>query len=61
MEGRFDIDLEFAPNDTRERRPDGLGLPYGVAFETQLGLRFERREAPIDVLVIEHVALPSSN
>jgi uncharacterized protein (TIGR03435 family) len=59
LEGRFDIDLEFAPQAARERSPGGLGLPYSVAVETQLGLRFERRQEPIDVLVVEHVALPA--
>jgi uncharacterized protein (TIGR03435 family) len=30
-----------------------------VAVERQLGLRFERRQEPLDVLIIEHVAMPS--
>jgi uncharacterized protein (TIGR03435 family) len=58
---RFDIDLEFASRESRERTPDGLGLglPYSAAVESQLGLRFDRRQEPIDVLVIELVELPS--
>jgi uncharacterized protein (TIGR03435 family) len=59
LDGRFDIDLEFAPLESRERTAGGLGLPYGAAVESQLGLRFEGRQEPLDVLVIEHVALPS--
>jgi uncharacterized protein (TIGR03435 family) len=57
--GRFDIDLEFESRTFRERNPNGLGVPLGVAFERQLGLRFERRTEPVDVLVVEHVAMPS--
>jgi len=58
---RFDIDFEFASRTPQERAQDGLGLPYDVAFEKQLGLRFERRQELIDVLVIEHVALPTAD
>ena len=57
--GRFDIDFEFASREARERTRDGLGLPYDAAFERHLGLRFEQRREPIDVLVVEHIALPS--
>jgi uncharacterized protein (TIGR03435 family) len=60
LDGRFDIDLEFAPTrEPREPTADGLGLPYGAAVESQLGLRFENRRELIDVLVIEHIVLPS--
>jgi uncharacterized protein (TIGR03435 family) len=54
--GKFDIDLEWAP---RGRSEAGLGVPFDVAVERQLGLRFERRTEPVDVLVIEHVTMPS--
>ena len=57
--GRFDIDLEFEPRTSREQNPSGLGVPFIVAFERQLGLRFEQRQELLDVLIIEHVAMPS--
>jgi uncharacterized protein (TIGR03435 family) len=59
LAGRFDIDLEFAPKASREQSPNALGVPFDVAFEGQLGLRFERRQELLDVLVIDHVTMPS--
>jgi bla regulator protein blaR1 len=59
LEGRFDIDLEFAARSSRDPGPLGVGVPLDVAFEDQLGLRFARSQELIDVLVIERVSMPS--
>ena len=60
--GRFDIDLEFVPRSALSGQDTlDVGLPYGAAIANQLGLRFERREEPVDFLVIEKVSMPSSN
>jgi len=60
--GRFDIDLEFVPqSELSGQSALGTGLPYAAAFADQLGLRFERREELVDILVIDSVTRPSAN
>jgi len=60
LTGRFDIDLEFAPQSAiLGRTTPEIGVSLAVAVVDQLGLRFERRREPFDVLVIEHVTMPS--
>jgi uncharacterized protein (TIGR03435 family) len=61
LEGRYDIDMEFAP-EPPAREPSG---PWSdkpslfTALQEQLGLRLEPVRAPVDVLVIEHVERPT--
>lgn len=57
--GRFDIDLEFVPQDDSARNDIRIGLPFIVAVEEQLGLRFEPRVEALDVLVVDGIAKPS--
>ncbi len=42
-----------APNPT-ETADDRIGLPLPAALQSQLGLRLEKRNAPADILVIDH-------
>lgn len=62
LKGNFDIMLSFAPAGTaiarlRERQPDDPPDTH-QALEEQLGLRLERRDAPLRMLVIESVERP---
>jgi uncharacterized protein (TIGR03435 family) len=70
----YDFDLSFTnlpPRDITAAVPDpAVGLPTITlptepdmfeAFRDQLGLKLERRRAPVDVLVIDHVEPPSDN
>jgi uncharacterized protein (TIGR03435 family) len=59
LTGTFDVDLEFTPSRSLELRVPQLGLQLAEAFEHYLGLRFERRQKPVDILVIDAVARPS--
>lgn len=49
---------EWGLTYTRERRPNEEFATIGTAFEEQLGLRLEPREAAIDVVVIDALELP---
>jgi uncharacterized protein (TIGR03435 family) len=60
LEGRFDIDLEYVrplPGGAAAEVPEGPTLPN--ALQEQLGLRLERRRAPVPVLVIDAATRPS--
>jgi len=63
LNGTFDVDLEFAPDPILWPSTAGAGAPVGPplinAFETQLGLKFERREQTLDRFVIDAVSAPS--
>jgi uncharacterized protein (TIGR03435 family) len=62
LDGRFDIEIEYArplpgglPNDV----PEGRSL--SSALDEQLGLRLDRGRAPVQVLVIDAASLPSTD
>ena len=66
--GNFEVDLRWSPTlqAAVERpgatSPDLLALPsLFTAVEEQLGLKLEARTEPMDVLVIDHVQLPTPN
>jgi len=66
LSGRYDFDLEFAPDEslwggmlTRPANSDKPSL--FEAMREQLGLRLEATRGPAPTLVIEHVERPSEN
>ena len=70
--GRFDLQLEFAPDQATPgvrppvpEEPVGAGEPGGpsifTAIQEQLGLRLIPGKGPVDVLVVERVERPSGN
>jgi uncharacterized protein (TIGR03435 family) len=70
LEGRFDVDLSFTPDN-----PRGPGISYGAvcppqgddrpalltAMQEQLGLRIRPGRAPIEMIVIDSVERPTEN
>jgi uncharacterized protein (TIGR03435 family) len=70
LQGRFDFDLSFTPDN-----PNGPGVAFGgvcpqqsddrpalmTALQEQLGLRLRQSRAPIEVLVIDSAEKPSEN
>jgi uncharacterized protein (TIGR03435 family) len=69
LDGRYDIDLKWAP-DTQARNPGGAGeLPANdpnavsifTALQEQLGLRLESTRDTVDVLVIDTLERPTPN
>ena len=72
LEGRFDFVLSWTPDDSQFRsfgpRPPAPvtpdpNAPPGLftAIQEQLGLRLERANAPVSVIVIDRVEKPSDN
>lgn len=73
LEGRFDFQLQWTPDETQflDLRPPGAppAPPPGTevfpdlfsAIQQQLGLKLESAKAQIDVLVIDKIERPSEN
>ena len=62
LTGEFDIDLRYAADlnavtDAQTSNPPGVA----TALQEQLGLRLEASRAPVEVLVIDRVAMPTEN
>jgi len=69
LTSRFDIKLEWTPDDTLQPTPDGgsppasdmVGPSIFTAFQEQLGLRIESQKGPVDILVVDRAERPSEN
>ncbi len=71
LQGRFDFTLTWTADESQFRSmgvnvppppADGSGPPgLFTAIQEQLGLRFERTDAPVEVMVIDSVQRPSEN
>ena len=65
--GRFDLQLDFAADENTPSLPPpppGVELPgpsIAQALRQRLGLQLESTRAPVEVLVVDHVQLPSGN
>jgi uncharacterized protein (TIGR03435 family) len=55
LTGLFDLALEFTP----EQSADNPGASLFTAIQEQLGLKLDAQRAPVEVLVIDSVALPT--
>ena len=54
--GEFDFDLIWTPDDSQEMGP---ALP--TALEEQLGLKLDTERAPVEIVKVREVALPTAN
>ncbi len=68
LQGSFDVELDYVPDYAPGLPPEqeqGRSAPNGpslvTALRDQLGLRFEKRKEPVEVLMIDHVEMPSPN
>jgi uncharacterized protein (TIGR03435 family) len=67
LSGRYDFDLEFAPDETQfggafsRATDDSTRLDLTAAIQQQLGLRLEATKGLVDVLVVDHAERPSEN
>jgi uncharacterized protein (TIGR03435 family) len=62
LDGRFDLTLKFVSDDAGSTGPDALSGPsVFTALQEQLGLKLEPEKGPVEMLVIDHIELPSEN
>jgi len=63
LTGKYDFTLKWTPDTAQGADSTGTdtGLSLFTALQEQLGLRLESTKAPVDIIVIDHVELPSSN
>jgi uncharacterized protein (TIGR03435 family) len=60
---KFDFHLRWTPDDTQTGADSAVSDSPSLftALQEQLGLKLESRKVPVDVLVVDHAALPSDN
>jgi uncharacterized protein (TIGR03435 family) len=67
LTGRYDFDLEWAPDETQfggsipAAPADAAAPPLFTAMQEQLGLRLYAAKAPVPALVVDVVERPSAN
>jgi len=63
IEGGFDFQLKWTPDDMQAKAPVDLATGPSVfeALQEQLGLKLEARKVPTEVLVIDHAEKPTEN
>jgi len=59
LKGKYDIALKWTPDELRGT-PDA-GPSIFTALQEQLGLKLARTKGPVDILVVDHVEMPSAN
>ncbi len=63
IEGKYDIKLQWTPDGGGSPASAGAnpGPSIFTAIQEQLGLKLESTKGPVQVLVIDHVEMPSEN
>jgi uncharacterized protein (TIGR03435 family) len=62
LDGRFDLTLKFVSDDAVSAGTDAPSGPsVFTALQEQLGLKLEPEKGPVEILVIDHIELPSEN
>ncbi len=61
LTGQYDLDLEFNPElgGLGPASPDAPGSSLSTALQEQLGLRLQQQKAPVTVLLVERVQMPT--
>lgn len=67
LTGRYDFDLEWAPNETQfggdvqKASDDAPSAPLFSAIQEQLGLKLVATRGLVDALIVDKVERPSAN
>ena len=61
LAGKYDLSLEWTPDDTPVDSPLAGGSSLFTAVQEQLGLKLTSTHGPVKTLVIDHVEPPSPN
>jgi len=60
LTGRYDLDMTWSPDDRSTPDPDA-GPSIFTALQEQLGLKLRPAKGPVEILVVDHVEMPSAN
>lgn len=61
LTGKYDWHLQWTPESASGSSTDEAAPSFFTAIQEQLGLKLEPSRGPVDILVIEHIELPSAN
>ncbi len=64
LTGTYDFELRWSgmtSPETADNGNDPPAPPLPTALQAQLGLKLESSKAPVKVLVIDHIEMPSEN
>ena len=61
--GRYHLILKWTPDDAASAAAPSSNAPPSIftALQQQLGLKLESQKGPVQVLVVDHVEMPSAN
>lgn len=60
LTGKYDLDMTWSPDDRSTPDPDA-GPSIFTALQEQLGLKLRSAKGPVEILVVDHVEMPSEN
>jgi uncharacterized protein (TIGR03435 family) len=61
LTGKYDLLLEWAPEDDQDASFESSAAPFFTALQEQLGLKLQPSKGPVDILVVDHVEMPSAD
>lgn len=71
LKGDFDVDVVWTPDSPQAFPPrppgenpapdDSTAPSFFTAFQERLGLKFESKKGPVEVIVVENAEKPSEN
>lgn len=61
LTGKYDITLQYTPDNTPADAPNANGPTVFTALQEQLGLKLDSAKGPVTTLVIDHIEPPSEN
>ena len=61
LTGKYDLLLEWAPEDDQDASSESSAAPFFTALQEQLGLKLQSSKGPVDTLVVDHVQMPSED
>jgi uncharacterized protein (TIGR03435 family) len=61
LTGNYDLTLQWMPDDSPASTDDNAPPSIYTAVQEQLGLKLQPAKAPVEVLVVDHAAMPTEN
>lgn len=61
LQGNFEVDLHWTPNERADPHPDNDGPSVFTAIQQHLGLRLESSKGPVEILAIDRANKPDED